>query len=148
VRNRWVGALAGLTPTLAIGLLFTGGTTASPVEIATSMSLVALISMTAGWVAGPLASAAPRRLLVASFGYAIAYLGTTAALALAQAGWDAWVADGLDPVAILAATVWRAAGVLAGMAYLIVPAIVFGLLWSLTVRPLMRLGDIRGSLRP
>jgi len=146
VRDRLLGALGGLTPTLAIGLLFAGGgTTASPVEVATSMVLVALISIAAGWVAGPLATAWPRRLLVACFGYAIAYVAATAVLSLVQAAWDVWVADGLDPVAILLAIIERAVGALARTAYLILPAIGFGLLWSLTVRGLMRLDPVHRS---
>jgi hypothetical protein len=146
VHNRWLGALAGLAPTLGVGLLFSGGTAASPIEVATSMALVALISVAAGWLAGPLATARPRRLLVASFGYAIASLAATAVLALVQAAWDVWATNGLDPVAILAAVIWRAVGVFAGAAYLILPAILFGLLWSLTVRGLMRVGRVCGSV--
>jgi len=47
------GAIAGLVPTLVIALLFAvGGTSATPLEVAWSLTLVALIAMTAvsAWV--------------------------------------------------------------------------------------------------
>lgn len=140
---RWRGAVAGFVPTLAIALLFAlGGTTASPGEVAVSLALVAAIATAAGWLAGPLV-AAERRILVAAFGYAIALIAMTGLLSIAQGVSDAFGANGLDPVAILTAAIGRAAYALVGTAYLILPAIVLGLAWSLAARGLMRLGGSR-----
>ena len=143
-RARWRGALAGVVPTLAIALVFVvGRTTATPTEIAVSMGLVALISMTAGWIAGPLAAGRGRRLLVASIGYALEYIAATIALIVIQAAWDATTADGFAPLAVAVAVVGRALYGLAGTAYLIIPAIVLGLAWALAARGLMRLDGTR-----
>ncbi len=140
------GALAGLLPTLAIALLIAvGGTTETPAEVATSLALVALIAMAAGWIAGPLAAGEPRRLLVGSFGYAIALLAMTALLSIAQGVGDAIGADGLDAVAILTAVVGRAVYALAGAAYLILPAIVLGAAWSVAAWGMTRLVRSRSS---
>jgi hypothetical protein len=143
-RARWRGALAGVVPTLAIALVFVvGRTTAAPVEIALSMFLVALISVTAGWIAGPLAAGRPRRLLVASIGYALAYIGASVVLSTIQAAWDTWITDGFAPLAVAAAVLGRALYGLAAIAYLIVPALALGLAWSLAARGLMRLDRLR-----
>jgi hypothetical protein len=136
------GALAGLVPSLAIVLLFAwGGTTASPSEVAVSLGLVVLITCSAGWLAAPLAAGAPPRLAVASFGYAIAVLCTNATLAMIQAAADSIGANGLDPVALLTAIIGRAAyDVVVSAAYLIVPALIAGFLWSLAARGLAHVG--------
>ena len=143
-RARWRGALAGVVPTLVIALVFAvGRTTATPTEIAFSMGLVALISMSAGWIAGPLAAGRPRRLLVASIGYGLAYIAASVALSTIKAAWDTWVAEGFAPFAVAMAVVGRALYGLAGIAYLILPAVVLGLAWNLAARGLMRLDRIR-----
>jgi hypothetical protein len=143
---RWRGALAGVVPTLAIALVFAvGRTTATPTEIAFSMALVALISVTAGWVAGPLAAGRPRRLLVASIGYALAYVAASVALSTIQAAWDTWVAEGFAPFAVATAVVGRALYGLTGIAYLILPALALGLAWALAARGLMGLDSTKSS---
>ncbi len=143
-RARWRGALAGVVPTLAIALVFAVGPTSSTAEeFAVSMALVALISVTAGWIAGPLAAAQPRRILIAAIGYAFAYFAATIALSLIQAAWDATAADGFAPVGVATAVLGRALYGLAGIAYLIIPALALGLAWSLAARGLMRLDDSR-----
>jgi len=138
------GAIAGLVPTLVIALLFAvGGTSATPLEVAWSLTLVALIAMTAGWLAGPLASGEPRRLLVATLGYAIALIVATASFSVIQGVGDAVAADRLDPIAILGAIVGRAVYALAGAAYLILPAIALGAVWSVAARGLTTLSRSR-----
>lgn len=107
------------------------------------MALVALIAMTAGWIAGPLVARRPRQLLVASIGYALAYIAATVALSLIQAAWDATAADGFAPFAVAAAVLGRALYGLAGTAYLIIPAVVLGLAWAVAARGLMRLDGSR-----
>lgn len=139
-RSRLRGAVAGLIPTLAIVAIFAfGGTTATPTEVAVSLALVAFISMTAGWIAGPLAAGQPRRLLVASIGYALAYIDLSAVLSMVLAASDTWIANGPDPLASTTAVGERALVALAGAAYLIVPAVAFGLAWSMTARGLVGL---------
>jgi hypothetical protein len=143
-RARWRGALAGVVPTLAIAAVFlVGRTTATPREIVVSMALVGLIAITAGWIAGPLAAGTPRRLLVASIGYALAYIAATIALSVIQAAWDATTANGFAPLAVAAAVVGRALYGLAGTVYLIIPAIALGLAWALAARGLMRFDGSR-----
>ena len=138
-RSRWIGAVAGLIPASVIGLLFAySGSAASPSEVAVSLGLVALIATSAGWLAGPLAGR-PRRILVATIGYAIAFLATTAALSVLQGAADALAAHGLDPVAVILAIVGRAAVAAAGIAYLLIPALVLGSVWSIAARGLVRL---------
>ena len=143
-RARWRGGLAGLVPTLAIGLFFViGPTSATPPEVATSLGLVGVISIVAGWLAGPLAAGSRHRLLVASMGYAIALIATTAALAIIQGTWETVATNGPDPLAIATTIVGRAFYSLAGTAYLIVPALVLGGAWSVVARGLMRLDGSR-----
>ena len=138
-RSRWIGAVAGLIPASLIALLFAySGSAASPSEVAVSLGLVALIATSAGWLAGPLAGR-PRRILVAAIGYAIAFLVTTAALSVVQGAADALAAHGLDPVAVILAIVGRAAVAAAGIAYLLIPALVLGSVWSIAARGLVRL---------
>lgn len=125
------GALAGLVPWLAVAALFArDGTAATPPEVAVSLGLVALITTSAGWLAGPLAAGPRRRPGVAAIGYAIAMLSTNAALAIIQAAADSIAADGLDVIALGTAVVGRAAVGLVGTAYMIVPALLAGLFWS------------------
>jgi len=134
---RWTGALAGLAPTGAVGTLFAvGGSSASPGEVAGSLALVALIGMTAGWIAGPLAASKPRRLLKASMGFAIALIATNAGLAIAQAIADTVAANGFDVFALVNAILGRALYAVAATTYLLIPAIVLGLLWSVVARGL------------
>jgi hypothetical protein len=143
-RARLRGALAGVVPTFAIAAVFlVGRTTATRTEIVVSMALVGLISVTAGWIAAPLAAGRPRRLLVASIGYALAYIAATIALSVIQAAWDATTADGFAPVAVAAAVIGRALYGLAGTAYLIIPAFGLGLAWAIAARGLMRVDGSR-----
>ena len=136
-RARWTGALAGLAPTGAVGALFAvGGSSASPGEVAGSLALVALIGMSAGWIAGPLAASEPRRLLKASLGYAIALIATNAGLAIAQAIADTVAANGFDVFALVNAILGRALYAVASTTYLLIPAIALGLLWSVVARGL------------
>jgi hypothetical protein len=135
-RARLRGALAGFVPTIAIALLFAGGTSATPTEVAFSLILVALIAMSAGWIAGPLAAGRQRRLLVAALRYATWFIVASVVLSLIQAAWDTWVAKGVDPIAIAAAVLGRALVGIAGTAYLIIPAIALGLAWSVAARGL------------
>ena len=136
-RARWTGALAGLAPTGVIAALFAvGGSSASPGEVAGSLALVALIGMSAGWIAGPLAASEPRRLLKASLGYAIALIATNAGLAIAQAIADTVAANGFDVFALVNAILGRAFYAVAATTYLLIPAIVLGLVWSVVARTL------------
>jgi hypothetical protein len=146
-QSRAVGAFAGLVPLLGIVLLFAfGGTTASPSEVAVSLTLVALITTGAGWVAGPMAAGQPRRLVAAAFAYAIALVALNALLAIGQAAADVIAIQGLDVVAILMAVIGRAAYALVGTAYLLVPAIAAGVAWSLTARALGGIRRARPSI--
>ncbi len=143
-RARWRGALAGLIPMLVIaGLFAIGPTSAQPAEVAVSLGLVALITTSAGWLAGPLSAAEPRRLLVAAFGYAIALIITNALLAIIKAAADSVGAHGLDPLALVEAILGLAAYALVATAYLILPAIIAGILWSLAARGLLHLDGQR-----
>jgi hypothetical protein len=129
--DRPLGAITGLLPAIVVGVLYAiGPSSDSPAAIATGIALVALIGVTAGFVAGPVGASEPRRLLAASLAYAIALIGMTALLSIVQGVSDAVAADGLDPVALGTAGVGRAAVAVAGAAYLIVPAIAIGLGWS------------------
>jgi hypothetical protein len=131
------GALAGLVVPVVVGA-FTmySGTTSTPNEVAVGLALVALIGMTAGWIAGPLAGGRQRRLLVAALGYAIALIVANGCLSLIQAAADALVANGPDPLALATSVAGRAVVAAAGTAYLIVPAVVVGLAWSAVARVL------------
>jgi hypothetical protein len=143
---RWRGALAGLVLVLVIALLFAvGSTTSTPEEVAVSLGLVTLIAATAGWAAGPLAAGEPRRLLVAAFGYAIAAIAATVSLSIIQGIGDAIAAEGLAPMAVAVAIFGRATYALAGTAYLIVPALVAGMAWSIAARGLDRLVGSRSG---
>jgi hypothetical protein len=142
-----LGAFAGLVPLLGIVLLFAvGGTTASPSEVAVSLTLVALITTGAGWVAGPMAAGQPRRLVAAAFAYAIALVALNGLLAMAQAAADAIAMQGLDAFAILTAVTVRAGYALVSAAYLLLPAIAAGVAWSLTARALGGIRRARPSI--
>ena len=104
------------------------------------MALVTLITCSAGWLAAPLLAGARSRLVVAAVGYAIAVLCTNAALAIIQAAVNSLDADGPDPVALIDAVVSRATVAVISIAYLIVPALIAGLLWSLAARALAHVG--------
>jgi hypothetical protein len=142
-----LGAFAGLVPLLGIVLLFAvGGTTASPSEVAVSLTLVALITTGAGWVAGPMAAGQPRRLVAAAFAYAIALVALNGLLAMVQAAADAIAMQGLDAFAILTAVTVRAGYALVSAAYLLLPAIAAGVAWSLTARALGGIRRARPSI--
>jgi hypothetical protein len=142
------GALAGLAPSLAVMALFAwSGTEASPAEVAVSLALVTLITCSAGWLAAPLSVGPRSGLAVATIGYAIAVLCTNAALGIFQAAADSVRANGSDPVALIAAVVGRAALAVASAAYLLIPALVGGLLWSVASRGLAYVGR-RSAISP
>jgi hypothetical protein len=144
---RAMGAFAGLVPLLGIVLLFAvGGTTASPSEVALSLTLVALITTVAGWVVGPMAARQPRRLVAAAFAYAIALVALNALLAIVQAAADAVAMQGLDAFAILTAVTGRAGYALVSAAYLLLPAIAAGVAWSVTARALGGIRRARPSI--
>ena len=129
--TRWLGALAGLVPALAIGLLFAvSGSAAAPADVAASLAWVGLIAITAGWFAGPLAAGEQRRFLVAALGYAIALIATVAALSMVRGAWDAWTAAAVEPIAIGTAIAGRALYAVASTIYLIGPAIILGMIWT------------------
>jgi len=136
------GALAGLVPSLAVVVLFAwSGTEASTSEVAVSLASVALITCSAGWLAAPLLASSQSRLAVSTLGYAIAVLCTNAALAIIQAAADPLGVNGPDPVALITAIIGRAAyAVVVSAAYLSVPALVGGFLWSLAGRSLAHVG--------
>jgi hypothetical protein len=150
--DRRPGAVAGLLPAAVIGIWFAlSGSAAAPVEVATSLSLVALIGVTAGWLAAPLADPDRPRVLVGAVGYALALIVTNATLAMIQAGWDASAA-GNDATSVAAAVVQRAVYAIPSASYLLVPALITGLIWSLLARTLGRFvngprGDDGGSDR-
>lgn len=133
------GALAGLVPAFAVVVLFgVSGSAAAPPEVAASLAWVGLIATTAGWLAGPLAARERRRLLGAALGYAIALIATTAVLSMVQGARDTWTTAAFDPIAIATAIAGRALYALVSTTYLIVPAIVLGMIWSVTARGLAR----------
>ena len=136
-RARWTGALAGLAPTGVIAALFAvRGSSASSGEVAGSLALVALIGITAGWIAGPLAASKPRRLIKASLGYAIALIATSAGLSILQAIAGTVAANGFDVFALVNAIVGRASYALVSTTWLLIPAMALGLLWSVVARGL------------
>ncbi len=138
-RSRAVGAAAGLIPAFLIALLFAySGSAASPSEVAVSLGLVALIAISAGWLAGPLAGR-PRRILVATVGYAIALIATTAALSSSKGQQMPYPRTAWTPWRSSLAIVGRAAVAAAGIAYLLIPALVLGSAWSVSARGLSRL---------
>jgi hypothetical protein len=138
-RSRALGAAAGLIPAGLLTLLFAISGSAAPLpDIAVSLGLVTLIATTAGWIAGPL-TLARRSFLMSTIGYAIAFIVASSALSVIQAAADAVAEDGLDLVAVVVAIVGRAAVTTAGIAYLIVPAIVLGSAWSISAQSLSRL---------
>ena len=116
------------------------GTEASLPEVVVSLALVTVITCSAGWLAAPLLVGARSRLAVATIGYAIAVLCTNAALAIIQAAADSLGTNGPDPVALIVAVAGRAALAVASAAYLIVPALIAGSLWSLAGRGLALVG--------
>jgi hypothetical protein len=133
--GRALGAVAGLVPAIAVSVLYAmSGSSEGPVAMATGIVLVGLIGTTAGLVVGPLAASEPRRLLAAALAYAIALICVAALLSIVQGVGDAIAADGFDPLAIVAAAVGRAGVAIAGVAYLILPAVVVGLGWSVATR--------------
>ena len=139
------GAVAGLVPAIAVALVFAvSGTGATLTAVATSLVLVTLLAMTAGWIAGPLAAAKPRRLVIAALGYAIALIVAVGALSVVQGVVDAISTDGFDPVAIVIAVVGgRIVYALAATFYLLLPAIALGALWSASAWSLTRLTRAR-----
>ena len=143
--DRWRGALAGLTPAGAVGVLFlVSGSEASAGQIALSLGLVTLIATSAGWLAGPLA-VGDRRFLVPVLGYAIALIATTVAISLVQAAGDVVSGTGLDPIAIVGAVAGRVIYGVASITYLSIPAIVLGAAWTIAARGLILVAAGRTS---
>jgi hypothetical protein len=145
-RTRWIGVVAGLGPTAVLGVfwLWTGVDVALTAAIA-SMGFAAVIAMTAGWMAGPLAVAEPRSLGSATIGYAIALIATIASASILQAMADVVAAGGVTPGAIAGAIAGRALVAVAAVAYLIVPALVAGVVWVLVARLVLRARGVRWS---
>ncbi len=139
-RGRWMGALAGLAPTgvIAAWWVWTGIGVSTGGAIV-SLGLLAAIAMTAGWIAGPLSVAVPRGPAKAVVGYAIAVIGTTSSLSIIQAGADQISAGDVSVGGLVTAIAGRALIALAGIAYLILPALFFGVVWVAVARLLLRL---------
>jgi hypothetical protein len=139
------GALAGLVPALSLALLLLiGPISSTPQEVAVSVALVVGLAMTAGWLAGPLATGQQRRLLLAAIGYALALIAATVTLSIIQGASETWAAHGPDLVALVVTIAGRGLYCLAGTAYLLVPALALGLVWGTAARGLARLA---GSCR-
>ncbi len=148
VTARWRGALAGLVPMLAIALLFVvSGTGASPLQLAGSFTLVTVGTTAAGWLAGPLAASEPRRMLIATLGYAIALIGAMVAGSVVQGIVEVISTDGPDPVAIIFAIIFgvivRLTYAVAGILYLMGPALALGAAWTVAARGLIQIADKR-----
>ncbi len=128
------GAVAGLVPWVPIAMLFVvTGSSAGPAEVVGSLATVAAITIGSGWLAGPLADGPHRRLLVGGFGYAITVGATTLTLGTLVGVRD--LTDGGDPLGIVVLVVARAAY---GALYLVIPAIVLGMAWSVAAWSLAR----------
>ncbi len=135
---RWAprsyGAVAGLVPWVPIAMLFlVSGSSAMPSEVVTSLGTVAAITISAGWLAGPLAGGQQRRLLVGGFGYAIAVIAVTLTLGTLLGVRDP--TQGGDPLGVVVPIIARAAY---GALYLVIPAIVLGMAWSVAAWSLSR----------
>lgn len=128
--ERWRGAVAGVVPVLAIALLFAAsGSKPTAALIGLGLGL----AMTAGWLAGPLAGRS-HRAVAGAIGYALTLLAMNAGVSVIQAGWDAWLAHGIDPLAIAGAGTERALYALVSAAYLITPAVLLGFGWVAAAR--------------
>ncbi len=150
MNERWArrrGAVAGLAPAIAVAVVFAvSGTGATPTGVATSLILVTLLAMAAGWIAGPLAATEPHRIVVAALGYAIALIAVVGALSIVQGVADAIASNGFDPVAIVVTAVGgRVVYALAATFYLLLPAIALGALWSLGAHGLAHLAGARST---
>jgi hypothetical protein len=141
---RKLGAIAGVTPVLAIVLLFAiSGSHAQPADVATSLEAIALISIVAGWSSGPFA--VRHRWFAATCFYSVAWsLGLTL-LALVQAAVESWSTDGFDAGAIVLAVVGRAAYAPFSAPYFLIPAFVLGAIWIGALRAFTRLWSGGGS---
>ena len=138
-RSRWIGALAGLVPAGAVATLFAvSGSRAAPDQVVASLTWTAAIATVAGWIAGPVAVSEPRRLIRSSFAYAVAVIGTWTAWSIAQAGAQAIADDGLDIGTLLEAIGGRGAYSLVSAAYLLIPAVAMGSVWSVVAHTLGR----------
>jgi hypothetical protein len=136
--NRGLGAIAGLGPGLAILLLFVvSGSFAPAGEVAISLALFAVLSITPGWLSGPFA--VRRGWAAGACAYGLAWISVQAWLALVQAGFEAWSANGADVVAITSAVVGRAAYALISAVYFLIPAVVLGAVWVAALRALTHL---------
>jgi hypothetical protein len=131
--------VAGLGPTAVLGVFWLWtGVDVSIAAVIASMALAAVIAMTAGWIAGPLAFAEPRSLGSATIGYAIALMATTASASIVQAVADVIATGDVTLGAIVGAVVGRALVAVAAVAYLIVPALVVGVVWVVVARAVLR----------
>ena len=138
-RPRWIGAAAGLGPTAAIGAWWAlAGIGVSLADWLVSMGLLAAIAMGAGWIAGPLAVDIPRSFAKATIAYAIAVIVTTTALSVVQAAADTITAGDISIGGLAVAVVGRSLIGVAGIAYLILPALAFGALWVVVARGMIR----------
>jgi hypothetical protein len=132
-----LGAIAGLGPALGIVLLFAvSGSFAPAGEVAISLAAFAVLSMAAGWLSGPFA--ARHGWGAGACAYGLAWISLQAWLALLQAAFDTWSANGADVVAVTTAVIGRAAYALISAVYLLVPSVVFGAVWVAGFRALTR----------
>jgi len=137
-RSRWIGAAAGLGPTAAIGAWWAWvGIRVSFGDWLVSMGLLAAIAMSAGWIAGPLAAAARRGLAKATIGYAIAVIGATATLSIIQGGADSILTGDASIGGLAEAIVGQVLVAVAGIAYLILPALGLGVIWTMLARVIL-----------
>lgn len=129
-RTRWVGAVAGLGPTAVLGAFWLWTGVDVPITDAIApMALAAMIATAAGWIAGPLAFKEPSSFGAATIGYAIALIATIASASIVQAMADVVASGHITPGAISGAIAGRALVAVAAVAYLIVPALVVGVVW-------------------
>lgn len=137
-RARWLGAAAGLGPTVAIGGWWAlAGIGVSLADWLVSMGLIAAIAIGAGWITGPLAVDVSRSFAKATIGYALAVIATTTALSIVQAAADTISGGDLSIGGLAVAVVGRAAIGLVSIAYLILPALAFGALWAVVARGIL-----------
>ena len=137
--SRTVGTVAGVAPALCIGLLFAAsGSLAPDIDIAISLAAMALVSMAAGWAAGPFA--ASHGWVAGTCAYGASWILGLEALAMVQAAVDTWSTSGLDIGAILVTVVGRAAYGLISALYFLVPGLALGAVWIVVLRLIRHVG--------
>lgn len=125
-------------------LLFAAsGSLAPAAQVEISLAAIAVISMAAGRLASP--RAVRHGWVLGAVVYGVAWTLVLQGLALVQAAFEAWYANGADAVAISTAVVGRAAYALISALYFVIPAIVLGVIWVVALRALTRLWSGRGG---